>query len=60
VGREVSGGLLTADGIVLHATDRLRWACGAPVGGVLKWAESRGAIWTVSEVVPRELFADAR
>lgn len=56
VGRNLSAGLVTSDGIIVCTTENVQWTLGQPIGRVLDWAGRHDINWTVSPVIPRQLF----
>lgn len=56
VGRNLSAGLVTADGVIICTTENFQWTLGQPIGRVLDWAAQHGIRWSASPVIPWELF----
>jgi hypothetical protein len=57
-GHDFYGALITADGVVQHATREFEWACGEPIGMVLGFFDRQRVRWSVSEVVPRGIVVE--
>lgn len=57
-GHGFSGGLVTEDGVVLHATREFEWACGERIGRVLDFLRRQRAHWSVSDALPRGMVAE--
>ena len=51
-GENLSGALVTQDGVVLHATQNFDWACGKRIGPVLGYAARNRLSWKVSDASP--------
>lgn len=54
-GKNLSAALVTADGVVVLATDNFEWACGKRIGPVLGFARRHSLSWSVSATPPAGL-----
>ena len=57
-GKGFTGALITADGVVLHATREFEWACGEPIDMVLGFLERQRVSWSVTDAVPRGMVVE--
>jgi hypothetical protein len=57
-GRGFSGGLITQDGVVLHATRDFEWACGERIEMVLGFLDRQRVSWSVTDATPRGMVVD--